>query len=247
MQRLIWLALLLPTLAFASDRNSEIEERLDGLTLLWGGTDQTMQEAFRILFQCGQFYLYGCHYGINQNGSTYYVDPGTTSNHVFLYVPESPPPDGFVFSDFVMFGMPNVNPATGELDYTYPWLGGTANLTRWRSGQYGQVLVDDCDNPTVLMVPEGEPPSSRVRTNNGNFYRANVDPTGQSEYGYGPILNQRKVKDVTIGIINRQEGSYQVQEACSYVNDQDGVYDVYGISLKFNVNDIAGPWTYGAN
>lgn len=220
--------------ALDPDVIAEIQGKLDLHETRIGHLENEVGNALDVLMTCGDYRLYGCTLATSAGGTSWEVNSFDLQRDVAILI------DNAVGADSVFFAIPTYHHFYAEL-----WIGGTANLTRTKTGDYGSVLVDDCDNPSVLLVPTGEPPSSRLVTNNGNFYRAQVDPTGQSPYGYGPIINTVDVTGQTYGLINTQEVG-NIIEACTTVMDQTGMYDMYIIDLKFNITDgrFDNPWTY---
>jgi hypothetical protein len=210
-------------------------ERLDLAFQRIGENRQDLDIALNRIIPCGDYKLFGCTQATSANGSVYFLDYISNLDVLFMYDQNSPDVGNSLF-----FAIP-----VNEFDYSNLWIGGSSNLTRPHNPEYGQVLVNDCDNPTVELVLSGQPPSSRLVTNNGNFYRAAIDPSGNSEFGYGPIIQTIDVTSGTFGLINLQTPG-NITEACTLVNDRTGLYDMYAIELKFNIYDgrFDSPWTF---
>ena len=176
---------------------------------------------------CGDSEMYGCTDAISSNGTIYERNGymGRERIGTFLLV------NAQNVLDKVFWATPE-----SRFDFTNLWIGGTANLTRSLGNlDLGPVLVDDCNNPTVELAPTGEPPSSRIRVNSGNFYL----------HMGTPLLETIDVTGPSYGLINPQFHG-NIIEACTVVTDRVGLYDSYSIELKFNVFDgnFDAPWTY---
>ncbi len=189
---------------------------------------------------CGEYKLYGCTQSTSADGTVFLLNwfRGGTRN-VAYYRDPSAAGDG----DSLFFAIP----AADQEDFGNVWIGGSANLTRGliKANNASPVLVDNCENPTVELVRTGEPASSRLVVNNGNFYRAARDPNGPTQNSYGPILDTVDVTGQMYGLINHQTTG-NIIEPCTLVTDQSGLYDVYAIELKFNIFDgrFDGSWTH---
>jgi hypothetical protein len=199
------------------------------------GLENDLDLVLDLTIVCGEYRLYGCIQLTSADGTVF---PRNWFSGGIYNVIYSRDPAAAVPADGVFFAVPIAD----EFDYQNLWIGGSANITRTHNPEWNSVLVDDCDNPTVQLVPSGEPASTRLVSNNGNFYRAAIDPaTG----GYGPILNTVDVTGQMYGFINTQTPG-NITEACTLVTDQTGMYDSYAIDLKFNVFDgqFDSPWTH---
>ena len=104
---------------------------------------------------------------------------------------------------------------------------GDANLTRGLSTgvKNPEVLVDNCNDPTIYLVPTGEPFIGRLGVDNGRIYYRDttadpvtVDVTGAT---YGLI------NDLTLGW-----GGVAPPQLCSPVSDRQGLYDSYPLILR---------------
>jgi hypothetical protein len=122
------------------------------LTSIWSNSLNAHFDLVKIgndLYTCGQSYLYGCDRAISADGTEfggleYY--PGTASVSFF---------DPIAFT-YVSAIPTDIVAGYGELRFV-----GVANLAAHRN--QGQMLVDDCDNPTVGYVqlsrnPRGHSP-----------------------------------------------------------------------------------------
>jgi len=210
-------------------------ERLDSISKITSVNRDDLDAALHHIFTCGQYKLFGCNQATSSNGTVYQLSY-ISQYDVLLMYEESAPNIG----DAVFFAIPE-----SIFNYSNLWIGGTSNLTRPHNPGSGLVLVDDCNNPTIELVLAGQPPSSRLVTNNGNYYRARIDPSGNSEFGYGPIIETVNVTGGTYGLINLQTPG-NISDACTLVNDRTGLYDAYAIELKFNIYDgrFNSPWTF---
>ena len=181
------------------------------------------------IVSCGEYKLYGCNQSTSADGSVFLVNwfRGGTAN-VAYYRDPSAEANG----DSLFFAIPTAD----QGDFENLWIGGSANLTRGliEADNASPVLVDNCENPTVELVRTGEPVSSRLVVNSGNFYRAARDPNGPTENSYGPIIDTVDVTGQMYGRINHQT-SGNITEICTLVTDQTGLYDVYAIELKFSI------------
>jgi hypothetical protein len=189
---------------------------------------------------CGEYKLYGCTQSTSADGTVFLVNwfRGGTNN-VAYYRDPSAVDNG----DSLFFTIPTAD----QEDFENLWIGGSANLTRGliRGNKASPVLVDNCENPTVELVRTGEPASSRLVVNSGNFYRAARDPNGPTQNSYGPVIDTVDVTGQMYGLINHQTPG-DIMEPCTLVTDQSGLYDVYAIELKFNIFDgrFDGSWTH---
>ena len=192
------------------------------------------------IVSCGEYKLYGCAQSTSADGSVFLVNwfRGGTDN-VAYYRDPSAAANG----DSLFFAIPIAD----QQDFENLWIGGSANLTRGLIKAYDSspVLVDNCENPTVELVRTGEPASSRLVVNSGNFYRAARDPNGPTQNSYGPVIDTVDVTGQMYGLINHQTPG-NITEICTLVTDQSGLYDVYAIELKFNIFDgrFDSAWTH---
>ena len=201
----------------------------DRLAFLDGRTARLSDDigyALNQITTCGAYKVYGCNEAISEfSGSPYslqyYARSGILGLSGFL------PASG---STEIFYAIP-----VNSSDYTSLWIAGTANLKESRNPAWGPVLVNDCENPTVMLVQAGQPASSRLVSNNGNYYRLSA----------AQPLETIDVSGATYGIINLQEEG-NITEACTVVDDRTGLHDVYGINLRFNIYDelLNGPWIY---
>ena len=208
--------------------------------------EHDIDRVLEILTACGDFKLYGCTQSTSNNGTVFPRNrfAGGLLDIIFYSDPSVATP-----GDGIFFAIPvAVNPlAPEQADYENLLVGGSANLTRVLPGHSNNtaVLVDDCDNPMVHLVRSGEPPTGRLVTNNGNFYRSAIDLGIDPPFFYGPIINTVDVTGQMYGLINPQTPG-NIVETCTWVTDQIGLYDVYAIGLKFNVFDgrFENTWTH---
>jgi hypothetical protein len=196
--------------------------------------ENDMDRVLERVMACGDYRLYGCTQATSADATIFErgIFWGGVYNVASYIDPLAADP-----GDSLFFAIPTVD----EHDFGNLWIGGSSNLTRTLSGEMGAVLVDSCDNPTVELVRTGEPASTRLVVNSGNFYRARRDANGE----YGPILETVDVTGQMYGLINPQTPG-NIVEACTLVTDQTGLYDVYAIDMKFNVFDgrFDSPWTH---
>lgn len=198
---------------------SDHEQRLDRV-------ENDLDLVLDRVIPCSDYKLYGCTRSTSANGTTFTRAGFNGRFQVAAYLDET----ALVLSDSVFFAI-----SADGADFTNLWIGGSANLTRNLAGEFSPALVDDCDNPTIQLVPTGDPASSRLVTNNGNFYR----------HMNTPIIETVDVTGQTFGLINQQTPG-NIIESCTLVNDQTGLFDSYAIELKFNVFDgrFDSPWTH---
>ncbi len=173
---------------------------------------------------CGDYKVYGCTQSVSGAPTPTTYDHNWFQGGIrnIIYMRDDSAID---VGDSLFFAIPiAIDPNTGEFDFTNLYIGGSSNITRTLNPIWGAVLVDDCDNPTVELVPTGEPASSRLVVNSGNYYR----------YMGGALTNTVDVTGLTYGLINPQTPG-NIVESCTLVTDQTGLYDSYAIELKFNV------------
>jgi hypothetical protein len=196
--------------------------------------EHDMDLVLERMMTCGEYRLYGCTQGTSSDGSVFdrVAFSGGTDN-----VARFKDPGAANIGDSLFFSIPT---ADGK-DFENLWIGGSSNLTRQKNKNWGAVLVDSCDNPTVELVRTGEPLSSRLRVNSGAYYRARHDGFGV----YDDAIETIDVSGQAYGLINHQTPG-NIIEACTMVTDQTGLYDVYAIDFRFNVFDgrFDSPWTY---
>jgi hypothetical protein len=200
-------------------------QSIDDHELVLSYLEHDMDLVLERLIPCGEYKLYGCTESTSANGTVFdrVAFSGGADN-----LARFNDPNAADIGDSLIFAIPTAN----ELDFENLWIGGSANLSRQKNPNWGAVLVDSCDNPSIELVPTGEPVSSRLRINNGNYYRASRDGSGD----YLPLIETVDVTGQAYGLINHQTPG-NVIEACTIVNDQTGLYDAYAIDLKFNVFD----------
>ena len=217
------------TIAADIDANTssvtELESEADHNLLRTHTVEHDMDRALDRIMACGEYKVYGCTQSVSgaPTPTTYEHNwfHGAIYDIIFMRNDSA-----LVVADSLFFAIPiAIDPNTGEFDFTNLYIGGSSNITRTNNGTLGPVLVDDCDNPTIELVATGEPASSRLVVNSGNFYRS---PTGN------PIINTVDVTGLTYGLINPQTPG-NIVENCTLVTDQTGLYDSYAIDLKFNV------------
>ena len=196
--------------------------------------ENDMDRVLERVITCGEYRLYGCTQGISSDGSVFdrVAFSGGTDN-----VARFNDPDAANIGDSLFFAIPTAD----GMDFENLWIGGSSNLTRQKNKEWGAVLVDSCDNPTVELVRTGEPLSSRLRVNSGAYYRARHDGFGE----YDDAIETIDVSGQAYGLINHQTPG-NIGEACTLVTDRTGLYDVYAIDFRFNVFDgrFDSPWTY---
>ena len=221
--------------AVQNDRLDSIETKRDlldqnELSSIWSNSLNAHFDLVKIgndLYSCGQSYLYGCDRIISASGTEFAglgYEPRTAS--VFFW-------DPIAFTR--IYAIPtDIDAGYGELRFV-----GVANLTAHRGR--GQMLVDDCDNPTVGYVQESRsqrdytPPQS-VMNNSGqlyeldNFDSVDVDVTGNT---YG-VMNFIIHTDITTPICTPG------------VSDRRGIWQQYTYSYVLDLSEprFAGPFTY---
>jgi hypothetical protein len=179
------------------------------------------------LYSCGQSYLFGCDRAISGNGTEFGglgYQPRTAS--VFFW-------DSIANTRIAAIPT-DIGRGYGELRFV-----GFANLVAHRDR--GQMLVDDCDNPTVGYVQESRNPRDyvtpqSVMNNSGQLYEldsfdsVDVDVTGNT---YG-VMNFIVHTDTTTPICTPG------------VSDRTGIWQqyTYTIALDLNQPRFAGPFTY---
>ena len=182
---------------------------------------------------CGDYKVYGCTQSTSFNGIVFLHNWFAGGIHNIIYMRDESLAD---VADGLFFAIPTaIDPNTGEFDFQNLYIGGSSNITRTINGNLGPALVDDCDNPTVELVPTGEAASRRLVVNSGNFYR----------YLDTPIIDTVDVTGQTYGLINPQTPG-NIVESCTLVTDQTGLYDRYAITQVFSVLDNRhdSPWTH---
>ena len=246
----VTLSKISPELASSIDANSMSVTDLESDTavrdLRVHALEHDIDRVLDRVMACGEFKVYGCTQSTSADGTVFLRNSlsGGILDIIFYRDPSAATPGDGLFLAIPVAANP-LNPV--QSDYETLWVGGTANISRVLSthNESNAVLVDDCDNPTIHLVRSGEPPTSRLVTNNGNFYRSAIDPGMDPPYFYGPIINTVDVTGQMYGLINPQTPG-NIVETCTWVTDQTGLYDVYAIGLKFNVFDgrFENTWTH---
>jgi len=221
--------------AVQNDRLDSIETKhslLDQneLSSIWSNSLNAHFDLVKIgndLYTCGQSYLFGCDRAISANGTEFGglgYQPRTAS--VFFWDPTANTRIDAIPTD--------IGAGYGELRFV-----GFANVSAHRDR--GQMLVDDCDNPTVGYVQQSRnprdylPPQS-VMNNAGqlyeidNFNSVDVDVTGN-----------------TYGVMNFIIHTDNTTPICTPgVSDRTGIWQQYTYTFVVDLNDarFAGPFTY---
>jgi hypothetical protein len=179
------------------------------------------------LYTCGQSYLFGCNRAISANGTE------------FIGLGYQPRTASVFFLDLIantrIDAIPtDIGAGYGELRFV-----GFANLAAHRDR--GQMLVDDCDNPTVGYVQQSRNPRDymaphSIMNNSGQLYEldntnsVDVDVTGNT---YG-VMNFIVHTDTTTPICTPG------------VSDRTGIWQRYTYSFVVDLSEprFAGPFTY---
>ena len=179
------------------------------------------------LFSCGDQYLYGCSRATSGIGTQFIgVSYRTRSNSVRLTLGDG--------SDLRLWAVP-----VTVTDFTELRFVGEANLYGARG--MGQVLVDDCDNPTIALLDNARNPRpddngpETIMNNSGLVY------TRDSE-----VPTRVDVSGNTYGVLNFIQSGDPTPLCTPGVSDRTGFWDQYTYTLAANTNELkfAGPYTY---
>lgn len=183
------------------------------------------------LYSCGQLDLYGCSQATSASGDVF----------SFTYFPRT---ESLYLLDPVTFKW--VTAVTSDIysEFTMLRFVGEANVLAHRN--VGQMLVNDCDNPTVGYIQHSRNPRTgsggdplgplTVMNNSGQLYEitspdfVDVDVTGN-----------------TYGVMNFIVHSDNVTPICTPgVSDRTGIWQQYTYSFVLDLNQprFAGPYTY---
>jgi hypothetical protein len=131
--------------------------------------------------------------------------------------------------------------------------GRQANFTRGVAVPDAEVLVDDCENPTVYLVPSGASRTGGLGVNNGKIYigdsqaaAVTVDVTGGT---YGLIHDYTKglpVQDSGVSPPPPSGGPPTPPPLCSPVSDRVGSYDSYPLILRADTSTWGQEWALTA-
>ena len=213
----------------AVEGNSGVPDQNE-LTSIWSNLLNAHFDLIKIgndLYSCGQHHLFGCDQVISSNGTE------------FIGLSYRPRTASVDFLDPVTFTRIAAVPVDivsgfGELRFV-----GLANLTAHRN--LGQMLVNDCDNPTIGYVqqsrnPRGPLTPETVMSNSGRVYEldsfdsVDVDVTGN-----------------TYGVMNFIIHSDSTTPICTPgVSDRTGIWQQYTYTFAVDVSEarFAGPYTY---
>jgi len=179
------------------------------------------------LFSCGQQYLYGCSTATSDIGTLFTsVSYRTRSNSVRFEIAEG--------SNLRLWAVPiTVN------DFSQLRFVGEANLYGARG--MGQVLVDDCDNPTVALLDNARNPRpddngpETIMNNSGFVYKRDSE-----------VPTRVDVTGKTYGVLNFIQSEDPTPLCTPGVSDRTGFWDQYTYTFTANTNDLtfAGPYTY---
>lgn len=213
----------------AADGNSGVLDQNE-LTSIWSNSLNAHFDLVKIgndLYSCGQHALFGCDQAISSNGTQFgglIYRPRTASLEFFDSV-----------SSIRIAAIPvDIGSGFGELRFV-----GAANLAAHRNR--GQMLVNDCDNPTIGYVqqdrsPRGPLTPSTVMSNSGRVYvldsfdSVEVDVTG-----------------TTYGVMNFIVHSDNTTPICTPgISDRTGIWQQYTYSFAVDAGEarFAGPFTY---
>jgi hypothetical protein len=213
----------------AVDGNSNVLDQNE-LTSIWSNSLNAHFDLVKIgndLYSCGQHALFGCDRAISSNGTEF---------GGLIYRPRTASLDFFDPVSFIRIAAVPVaiGSGFGELRFV-----GHANLTAHRN--LGQMLVNDCDNPTIGYVqqnrnPRGPSTPSTVMSNSGRIYEldsfdsVDVDVTGN-----------------TYGVMNFVIHTDNTTPICTPgISDRTGVWQQYTYTFAVDLSEarFAGPYTY---
>ena len=179
------------------------------------------------LYTCGQAYLYGCNRATSDIGTQFVgVSYRTRSNSVRLEVADG--------TGLRLWAVP-----VTVIDFSQLRFVGEANLYGARG--MGQVLVDDCDNPTIALLDNARNPRpddngpETIMNNAGHVY------TRDSE-----VPTRVDVSGKTYGVLNFIQSEDPTPLCTPGVSDRTGFWDQYTYSFAADTNGISfkGPYTY---
>lgn len=179
------------------------------------------------LFSCGDMYLYGCSSATSDIGTQFVgVSYRTRSNSVRLTLGDG--------TGLRLWAVP-----VTVTDFTELRFVGEANLYGARG--MGQVLVDDCDNPTIALLDNSRNPRpddngpETIMNNSGLVY------TRDSE-----VPTRVDVSGKTYGMLNFIQSEDPTPLCTPGVSDRTGFWDQYTYTLAANANELkfAGPYMY---
>lgn len=197
------------------------------------------REFGHILFSCNQYQVFGCdqaHSSV-ESFSNFRYDVRTASVRFRDRVRGPSGRRAFVFgvpTDMVLGG----SRASGFDDLRFV---SHANVASFKN--FGQTLVDDCDNPTVALIDRNRNPRvTRIPLS----IMDNAGRTYENVF-FDPPFTLVDVTGRTFGVLNFIVHGDTTTPICTPgVSDRTGIWEQYSYTFVLDTNDprFAGPYTY---